>query len=147
MDVSFFSLYCRDSTQVFTVGKAFEKAIGCNVTADFSDHIEAYQHKPLCLPISYFALPIILVEFVKTVFIIRKFYSQVKSKYLSEQKNKNITRFVKQQHQDILRIAPKKVNSLPNFGYDLLLINTIKQRRSLIQTNMSAVQIKIKIPT
>ena len=146
LNVSFFTLHCRNSTQVLIVDKAFEVAIGYNVTNESLGDIKVYEHNPMCNPISYFALPIIMIEFIKTIFIITKFYSQVKTKYLSEQKKKNIANFVKQPKK-VVKILLKRANSLPNFEYNMVMLNTIKQRKSSIQTNINFNHTKIHIPT
>ena len=117
VDVSIFCFMCRNSTQVHNADKAFEVEIGCNAT-DIDLDEEALnsfspENKPLCEMDIYFSSLIILVEIVKTIYTISKYYSQVKTKYLKKIK-KNTEKVPGHHVQVKIKALPRRANSLPN---------------------------------
>ena len=124
--------------------KGFEVAIGNNVTTDTLDGntSDVYQNKPLCTPISYFGIPILIIELVKSIFIIKKFYSQVKVKYINAQKKKDIVLPLLKSSKDVVNTLTKvkRSNTLPNIETKTGVRNS-KRRKLSMQANINCEKI------
>lgn len=130
--------------------KGFEVVIGKNVTTDTLEENtgEVYENKPLCTPISYFGIPILIIELVKSILIIRKFYSQVKVKYINAEKKKYLVLSVLKSSKDLENTSPKvkRSNTLPNMDTKPAVRNSNKRKLS-IQRNINCEKIKPFQPT
>ncbi len=78
--------YFRYSSQVYEVDKRFQVAAGYIVEDKDLEKVSM----PLCTPVSYLGIPIILLEIIKTATVLYKFFNKNKNKYINERKMKKI---------------------------------------------------------
>ena len=140
VDMSMFCLVCRNSVHQYNIDKGFEVVIGCNVTyTDLQKEGGVLNslnlvNRPLCSPLAMYAIPLIVLEFIKIIFTIFKYYYQLKKKYIKDQKLKRKKIIPLKQSQLQLTTLPKRANSLPNKKDSFIFKKTINLKRLSIQT-------------
>ena len=55
---------------------------------------------PLCTPVSYLGIPLILLEIIKTATVLYKFFNKNKQKYMNERKRKQVAELMVQLYQN-----------------------------------------------
>ena len=92
--------------------------LGCNINdcikAEEAENKER-ESMPLCLPVSFVGIPIILLELLKTFIILKKNFLKFKNKYImKKQREKIVLLMMNVNHNWQIDIIPKRVNSMPN---------------------------------
>ena len=66
---------------------------------------------PLCTPVSYLGIPLILLEIIKTATVLYKFFNKNKQKYMNERKRKQVAELMVQLYQNR---ENNKINQVKN---------------------------------
>ena len=111
--------------------------LGCNIndniTAEVAENKER-EGMPICLPVSFIGIPIILLELLKTFIILKKNFVKFKNKYIMErQREKVILLMLNLNHNWQIDIIPRRVNSVPN----ITNTSTQQNRKSSLQITLN----------
>ncbi len=66
---------------------------------------------PLCTPVSYLGIPLILLEIIKTATVLYKFFNKNKQKYMNDRKRKQVAELMVQLYQNR---ENNKINQVKN---------------------------------
>ena len=81
------------------------------------------------------------------IFVIYKFYSQIKTKYINDIKKKEVIGLILDKPKENTKALLRKANSLPNIKDSLMIRNNMNKRRLSIQINVNCELKKVFKPS